>query len=237
MILSHRHRFIFIKGLKVGGTSVELALSSLCGPEDIIAPLFAPDERLRLAARNFSDDRATELSWLERVASGENANFKGARYYNHMPLTEVLELQGELPGYRVLFVERNPYAKVLSWLSWRDNIGRYTEEQRFTASKEEVATAFDGSIARVHNIDRYRLPSGEVAAPGWRYETLQEDFSEFVESLDVAVPDLPHVKRGLMSNTLDPREWLSPQQIETVNELFADEFAQFGYPTIRSHAP
>ncbi len=48
MILSERHRFVFIKGRKVAGTSTEMALAALCGPDDIITPISPIDERARL---------------------------------------------------------------------------------------------------------------------------------------------------------------------------------------------
>src|SRR3972149_2177310 len=46
MIVSHSHRFIFIKTRKVAGTSVDLFLSQFCGEEDIVTTL-GPDEKLR----------------------------------------------------------------------------------------------------------------------------------------------------------------------------------------------
>ncbi len=49
MILSVRHKFVFIKGMKVAGTSVEMALAPLCGPADIITPISPIDERERMA--------------------------------------------------------------------------------------------------------------------------------------------------------------------------------------------
>ncbi len=38
MLLSHKYKFIFIKTKKVGGTSVEIALSKYLGEDDIITP-------------------------------------------------------------------------------------------------------------------------------------------------------------------------------------------------------
>jgi hypothetical protein len=39
MILSHDRRLIFIKTQKTAGSSLELSLSQICGPTDIITPL------------------------------------------------------------------------------------------------------------------------------------------------------------------------------------------------------
>jgi hypothetical protein len=39
MIVSHRHRFIFIKTHKTAGSSMEMALAPLCGPDDIVTPM------------------------------------------------------------------------------------------------------------------------------------------------------------------------------------------------------
>jgi hypothetical protein len=69
MIISHEHKFIFLKTRKMAGTSIEIALSRFCGDEDIITPINVPDERLRetlcyrglqnfdvLASRNVRED-------------------------------------------------------------------------------------------------------------------------------------------------------------------------------------
>jgi len=44
MIISHEHKFIFLKTKKTAGTSIELALSELCGLDDVITPLTTVDE-------------------------------------------------------------------------------------------------------------------------------------------------------------------------------------------------
>ena len=39
MIISHRHKFIYLKARKVAGTSVEVALAQHCGDGDIVTPV------------------------------------------------------------------------------------------------------------------------------------------------------------------------------------------------------
>jgi hypothetical protein len=51
MIVSHEHKFIFLKSKKTAGTSIELALSQLCGPSDILTPLTRIDEASRAGGR------------------------------------------------------------------------------------------------------------------------------------------------------------------------------------------
>jgi hypothetical protein len=47
MIVSHEHKFIFIKTKKTAGTAIEAALSELCGPSDMITPYREESERDR----------------------------------------------------------------------------------------------------------------------------------------------------------------------------------------------
>jgi hypothetical protein len=49
MIVSHRHRFIFLRLPKTASTSLAIALSQFCGPEDTITGISKKDEALRAA--------------------------------------------------------------------------------------------------------------------------------------------------------------------------------------------
>lgn len=245
MILSKANSFIFIKGVKVGGTSVEIALSTLCGPEDILCPITPIDELRRLemdaGARNYSADRTAELEYLDtlrRTAISDLAKFPipTAAYFNHMSLRDVLRLQGpDVLQYRVLCVERNPYAKIISWanhmLSFDSyQIGRDMQSD-WSAMRSYLDRAVaDGSIIAVKNIDRYRRPDGSTLAHVMRFENLDSAFEQYVRSLGIkSCPRLPHAKKGISANDLDPRDLLNQQQINTINQIFCEEFETFGY--------
>jgi hypothetical protein len=91
VIVSHRHRFIFVKTLKTAGTSIEVFLSQICGPDDIVTPI------------------------LPHVEPHVPRNHDG--FYNHMPATDIRTRVGP-DVWRTYFkfcVERNPWDKTLSF--------------------------------------------------------------------------------------------------------------------------
>src|SRR5689334_5655801 len=123
MILSLAHKFVFVKGLKVAGTSVEMALAGICGPDDIVAPIIPVDEQARLrngaACRNYAVDRSFEPGYLALLAKASGPELAALRppqqiYYNHMPLAEIeRRYKGPLDEFRVVCAERSPYAKLI----------------------------------------------------------------------------------------------------------------------------
>ena len=127
MILSHRHKFVLLRGRKVGGTSVEIALSTICGPADIVTPLVPVDERARQRlgghCGNYSDSPRDEQAYLQLVAETPVERLAAlkqprGRYLPHMSLRRLAATFGEpLDGYRLRCVVRNPYARVISALN------------------------------------------------------------------------------------------------------------------------
>ena len=253
MILSHRWRFIFIKGRKVAGTSVEMALSTLCGPEDIVTPITPRDEVERFRAggqaRNFAWSPIEELQYRSAIAqfaaSGSDRFDQVpsaapilSRYSNHMSLAEVLSrFGGPRAGYQAFCVERSPYSKALSWANMQESYAAYAEGGNMRAARGQLAgwmdrVIADGSVVAPRNIDLYRDHDGRLSLRVLRYADLPGALHEFLAGLGAPAPALPHAKKGLMADTLDPREVLRPDQIERLNELYREEFETFGYPML-----
>ena len=91
MIVSHRHRFVFVKTRKTAGTSLEVFLSGVCGDEDIVTPI------------------------LPHVEPHRARNYDG--FFNHMPAAAIRDRvgRGVWDGYFTFCVERNPWDKTLSY--------------------------------------------------------------------------------------------------------------------------
>jgi hypothetical protein len=113
MIISHKHKFIFVKTVKTAGTSIEIFLSQHCGPLDVVTPI------------------------IPHVEPHYPRNHQG--YYNHMPAYEIRERVGLdiWNSYFKFCVERNPWEKTLSWYhmkKFREDNGLLLD--RYLAGKE-----------------------------------------------------------------------------------------------------
>lgn len=123
MIVSHRHKFIFIKTMKTGGTSLELALSSICGPDDILTTVFEPDEnaRKRLGFRTAQNYHRPMRSWKAMdFARFALRRVRPIRYEEHHSASMIRELVGETvwSTYYKFTIARNPWDRVISHYFW-----------------------------------------------------------------------------------------------------------------------
>ena len=127
MIISHKHKFIFIKPQKTAGTSVELLLSRICGPENVITPLgFDPDPNVRerhgakppqiyFRPKPFKYWQMCELYWLFLKGKKPNRN-----YWEHLSAEKINEYVGDdiWKSYKKISIVRNPWDHVISQHNW-----------------------------------------------------------------------------------------------------------------------
>lgn len=124
MILSHRHRFIFLKTRKTAGTSIEVWLQQHCGAEDVVTPVEPPEPgHLPRNHRGLFDPRA-ELRGLDYFPDRPLRSWKWSlhdllrrrRFYNHISARLVRDrIPAEVwDGYWKWCVERPAVDKVVS---------------------------------------------------------------------------------------------------------------------------
>jgi hypothetical protein len=122
MIVSHRHRFIFVRTRKTAGTSVEIGLSKFCGPDDIITRDADDALRRELGYPGPQNDGGIAWSaytfseWRRFLTRGERARFK-----NHTEASRIRALVGDeiWRSYYKFAIERDPWDKAISLYYWR----------------------------------------------------------------------------------------------------------------------
>ncbi len=129
MIISHDHRFIFVKTRKTAGTSIEVFLARHLGPEAIVTPVF-PEVDGHEARHH--DDRFNPLPQVlrqRRVAPAWRDLRRRRTFYNHMPAARIRERVGAKVwnSYFKFCFERNPWDKVVSWYYFRQRADTGTD--------------------------------------------------------------------------------------------------------------
>jgi len=218
MIISHLHKFIFIKTTKTAGTRIEIALSQHCGPEDIITPIQPEDEeiRRRLGFRG-------PQNHLGPAANGASGAAP-ARFYNHMPAREIMAQVGDTiwSDYHKLCFERHPCERVISFFFFR----------RRLKPQLTIAELIDSRWMRWLRKTGYQLYTidGRIAVDKiGLYEKLQADLDEFCGIVGLPQLDLLRTKNDYRVDRRDFRSILTPEERAKIGRIFAPEIALFGY--------
>ena len=247
MIVSRRHRFVFIKTRKTASTSVEVYLRRFCGPADIVTPVTPIDERdavaQGLAPRNYSDDKALEARYadlardgrLDAAAALHEAPF---RFRNHMSAAAIREAIGarDFDASLVFSIERHPYDKAISLATFDLRFAAYQRGEAAPPAASAVLELIerrveDGSIAAVANWPLYTIDGRVAAAAMIRYESLEKGLAAVLRKLgldDRQLPGLPRLKAGLRPATLNA-DALSRRQKAAIARACRPEFDAFGY--------
>ena len=227
MIISHKHKFIFIKTVKTAGTSLEVFLSQHCGPDDVLIPFAPPIEGHQ--PRNH-EGSARSISEILRIPFGPRSAWRcllarHERFYNHMPawLVRLRVPSAVWNSYFKFCVERNPWDKVLSHYhmhAYRAG-GALSLDQYFTRAKFPI------------NYPRYTDPSGSriMVDRVVRYENLTNELAEVFARLNVPFEgDLGVRKKGHFRTDRTPyQSVLNPKQRQIVERVFAREIQLHGY--------
>jgi hypothetical protein len=217
MIVSHARQFIFIKTPKSGSTSIEVGLSALCGPNDIITPV-GPEKIARSPdAQNYlrgEDSRQIRPDgFLEPLQERD--------FYNHMSLQKVADYIGDgaTEDYLKIAFVRNPWDRQVSLYHFLKHQGHL--EVGFA---EWLPWAEPLAI-----MEMLRLNGAMAIDFIGRYEALQSDFDALCRQLGVpSAPVLPRLKSDIRPPG-DYRAYYDDRSRAQIREMYAEEIATFGY--------
>jgi hypothetical protein len=227
MIVSHRHRFIFLKTRKTAGTSIEVALSRLCGDRDIITPISPEDEAVRgeMGYRGPQNIHVPLLRYRKRQWRKLIVDHRRATFYNHIPALEAKAFLGDdvWRQYFKFCFDRNPWDRIVSAYHW----------MRYQSGNNELT--FDDFLKQqgphiLSNYGIYSIDSQVAVDFVGRYETLVDDFRKALTHIGITETlDLPRLKGKARTDKRPYREVINAEQEQFIAERCKAEIALMGY--------
>lgn len=226
-IISHRHKFIFLKTRKTAGTSIQAWLLGHLGPRDVIVS----DRDLVPLTRPFFSTPSQTTRWREReIWIKQRLPRLGLRHMKLKPHSEARLVRNVVGNriwrqYRKFVVVRNPWERMIS--AWR--FRQYLTGTLF--SLDEMLDARENNSSEIKDRGNwlfYTIDDEIVADTIIRYERLNEGLAAVAERLGLPPPVLPRYKSGLRQPT-DVVANLTDTQIARIERLDRNEIEAFGY--------
>jgi len=216
MIISHKHKFIFIKCPKTAGTSIQVALEPFCGDDDIVTSMRPYEPPMsRYVPRNGED-------WHSHSSS--------------------IEIRSRLPNnvwnryYKFAF-ERNPWDRTISNY-WFRRWGRGPKAKKMLKKmRDDPVAIFPEWLERAKLASNYQMYTGSdgtaiMANFIGLYENLNDDFAFICDRIGlVGAGELPLMKAGYREDRRHYSEYFQGDQklIDIVAKAYAREIKMFGF--------
>ena len=224
MIISHKHKFIFLKTRKTAGTSIEIALSQFCGERDILTPISKEDELKREALgfrgpQNHSVPRRfySKSDWLGLLGFRKRKHF-----FNHANahfIRENIE-EGIWNSYFKFCFERNPFDKAISRYYWSTRDPRPEISDYLHSAPVKLLT----------NWDIYTSNDEIVVDFVGRYENLNHDLAAVAEKIGISSDlKLVRAKGGYRKDRRYYSNVLDTQSRDRIELVCAKEIVAFDY--------
>ncbi len=184
VLVSHNHKFIFLKTRKTAGTSVEMALEHVCAPAGHVAAEKTPT---RMSEQGIIGSRISPITLPPQPA------LEKGLWYNHKSAKEIREDLGveRFERYLKITTVRNPFDRCVSAFHWL----RKPESAKAKNFAELRQKFQDFILAEKWKTDTHNaLIKGEyIIDRTLRFETLKPELAKDL-NIAVNINAMPHVK-------------------------------------------
>lgn len=237
MIISHKYKYIFLKTNKTAGTSIEIALSKFCGPDDIITTISPEDEITRTKLGYPGPQHFLQPIPRNTIKDILRSNFKGEtlpskkerknRFYNHISAKLVKARIGNKVwnSYYKFCFERSPWDRVISQYFYR-----YRNQTESLPTVSEFVNSAAPLLLKERGYELYTIDREIAVDKVCKFEKLPEEIE--VVRKQIGIPEkleLPRAKAGFRKDNRSYHEILGNDDKEKIANLFKEEIQLFGY--------
>jgi hypothetical protein len=223
MIISHTHKFIFIKTGKTGGSTIENILDKHLGPKDIASGSAYKDSK---GVRPTSKKNWREINYPARLGGDSHASA------SHIYKTF---FNGKKPkDYFVFTIERNSYDKAVSHWWWHSHSKRLVKSLKPTGVNfKQHLTRFIIEPYNNHPSCWHRYTDEGVCVDHiYQYDQWEEMFMDLSTRFSLKI-DINDTRRIKLKDSHKPfghySEAYKDNEQELVKQLFKSEIEHFNY--------
>lgn len=231
MIISHTHKYLFLKSVKTAGTSIEAALSQHCSGDDVVTPLgdfsHNRDETGGMVHRAMN---AETLPWWDRETIGQHVDAETMR--RHLP-PEMWR------SYCKFSIARNPWDRVVSLFAWKTRNDPSMKPKKGLLHKlgvpfdelGELRRNFAAFVSRgFETNDRFYVLDGQPCTDFMiRYEHMNDDLAALAGKLGLPPLNVPRLKTGIRPGQYHYSQYYDEATQALVGERHAQDLKLFGY--------
>jgi hypothetical protein len=226
MLVSHRHKFIFIKTVKTAGTSVESDFERYCMPDG---------EWYEQHQRDSYESESGVIGFRGQI-TGENP-----KWYHHMPACQIRSLVGDeiWNSYFKFTIIRNPWDKAMSAFFYfgKDYKPKFKQDlfQRLChpSYTSEQRRFLNWMTHEKPPRDRRKYLIGkEICVDEFiRFESLHDGIESICNKIGIPWDEtrLPKFKMGIRDRAVKPRQIYTPAALRKIDKYYAYEIKNFGY--------
>lgn len=229
MIISHANKFIFLKTEKTAGTSIEIALSEFCGPDDIITPISDEDEAVR-KVMGFRGPQNFQEKWIDYSLKDLIKTVKSRKlkrcFFNHIQAKQVIpQIDPDVwDKYYKFCFERNPFDRSISQYFWKTKNKSYPED-----FAQFVQNGGLNSLKKSRYY-LYTIGGNIVVDRICKYENFSEELEFIKQKLNLSKEiELPKTKLKYRKDKGSYRDFIDEMSRKEIEGLFKDELYLLNY--------